>query len=138
MTAIACGDDDRDWTTTGVRLGVPQRLDGEGCILAAWPPEVVKYHRVYFVQAGDPDDRGLALVKIGFTTDIEQRIRQLQTASPHPLKVLAKVIGTPKIESFFHAVLRSSHVRGEWFRLHPDDIHHALIRLWEEGLAWSW
>ena len=123
-------------TPTGRQLGIPQELGPDGCVLAAWPAEVVRGHRVYFVRAGDPDAAGFAPVKIGFTTDVAQRVRQLQTGSAAPLRVLEQVIGTPAIETFFHRVLRRRHIRGEWFRLHPDDISHALACLWEAGLSW--
>jgi len=124
-----------DSTATGRALGIKQQLYGD-YVVAAWPDEVVRHHRVYFVQAGEADAKGFAPVKIGFTTDVEQRLRQLQTASPVLLTVLERVIGTPTIEAFFHRELRHRHIRGEWFRLQPDDISHALACLWEEGLSW--
>lgn len=125
----------RSWTTTGRKLGVPQEHYG-GHVVAAWPAEVVRSHRVYFIQAGDAEPWARALVKIGFTTYIEQRLSQLQTASPLPLKLLDVTIGTHAIEAFFHRLLRRHWVRGEWFRLHPDDVSYALGCLWEEGLSW--
>ncbi len=125
----------RSWTTTGRKLGIPQQLYGD-YVVAAWPAEVVRSHRVYFIQGGEPDADERALVKIGFTTDVDQRLRQLQTASPLPLKLIEITIGTQAIEAFLHRVLHRHHVRGEWFRLHPDDISYALSRVWEEGLSW--
>lgn len=125
----------RTWTSTGRRLGVTQELYGD-YVVAAWPAEVVRHHRVYFIQAGDSDTEGNALVKIGFTTDVAKRMRQLQTASPMRLKVLEQVIGTHAIEAYFHRLLRDRHVQGEWFKLHPDCISYALGCLWEDGLSW--
>lgn len=125
----------RSWTSTGRRLGVPQELYGD-YVVAAWPSRVVRSHRVYFIQAGEPDADGRALVKIGFTTDVEQRVKQLQTASPLSLKLLEVTIGTQAVEAFLHRVLRRHRIRGEWFRIHADDISYALGRMWEEGLSW--
>jgi hypothetical protein len=126
----------RTWTATGRRLGVPQELYGD-YVVAAWPAEVVRHHRVYFIQAGESDADGSALVKIGFTTDVASRMRQLQTASPMRLKVLDQVIGTHAIEAYFHRLLRARHVQGEWFKLNSDSISYALGCLWEDGLSWQ-
>lgn len=125
-----------DWTSTGLELGIDQWADPDGHIFASWPDEVRRSHRVYFIQAGEPDAQGFAHVKIGFTTDVEKRLRQLQTASPAPLKVVARVIGTRAIEAFFHRMFAHRRVGGEWFRLRSDDIAEATVRLYEEGL-WS-
>ncbi len=126
----------RTWTRTGRKLGVPQCDGGDGHIFADWPAEIRRNHRVYFVQAGDPDADGGAAIKIGFTTDLDRRLRQLQTAHPEPLKIIERVIGTRAIEAFFHRLLRPQRIQGEWYRLWPDDISEATVRLYEAGL-WS-
>lgn len=135
---IALGEDPgpRSWTSTGRELGIKQWVDGDGHVFADWPDEIRRSHRVYFVQAGEPDADGFCDVKIGFTTDIDQRLRQLQTAQPEPLKVVGRVIGTQAIEAFFHRLLRGQRIRGEWYLLRPGDIAEATVRLYEEGL-WS-
>jgi len=127
----------RDWTSTGRELGIDQAADPDGYIHAVWPKEVWRNHRVYFIQAGEPDEKGFATVKIGFSTDVDKRLRQLQTASALPLKLLECTIGTQAIEGFIHRVLRHRHLRGEWFRIHPDDISLALACMIDEGIsAW--
>jgi len=68
--------------------------------------------RVYFVQQGD-------YVKIGFTTKMENRLRDLQIGAPNELKLLTTVTGPRKTESKFHEFFRSSHHRGEWFDAKP-------------------
>lgn len=74
--------------------------------------------KIYIVHADNP-----SLVKIGQTqTDIEQRLRALQTANAHPLTVLRLIPETSEcigLESAFHRYFRHWHVRGEWFRFHP-------------------
>lgn len=123
----------------GRELGIPQHRDHgyDGYIHPDWSPDVVRNHRVYFVQSGKVTADGTAPVKIGFSTDIERRMRQLQTAHHEPLKRLACVIGTQAIEAFFHRMFSAQRIRGEWFRLHPrSDISEALARLLEEGLSW--
>lgn len=126
----------RSWTRTGRDLGIAQEVDADGYIRATYPREVWRTHRVYFIQAGEPDDKGLALVKIGFSTDVERRLRELQTASAQPLKLLNCTIGTQAIERFIHGVLKDRHVRGEWFRIYDDDISLALACMVEEGISW--
>jgi hypothetical protein len=125
----------RDWTDSGIELGIPQIAYG-GYVNADWPSEVVRTHRVYFVRAGEPDENDYAPVKIGFTTNVEERMRQLQTACPSRLTVLELVIGTQVIEAFFHRLLRKRRIHGEWYTLSTDDISYAHARLWEEGLSW--
>jgi len=135
---VALGEDPgpRSWTRTGRKLDIPQCSGGDGHVFADWPAEIRRTHRVYFVQAGDPTADGSAAIKIGFTTDLDQRLRQLQTAHPEPLKIVERVIGTQAIEAFLHRLLRSQRIRGEWYRLWPDDIAEATVRLYEAGL-WS-
>jgi hypothetical protein len=117
-------------TIVSETLGIPQYIDSDGYYRPLFPTEVYRHHRVYFVQAGDDGP-----VKIGFSTDTQRRLKELQTASPAPLKLLAQVIGTPAIEAFVHKVLRKKHVRGEWYAIDDDDISYALGRLFEEGLT---
>lgn len=77
---------------------------------------------MYFIEA-----IGANLVKIGFTDrPIEDRLRELQTASPHQLRVLAIAEGDLKTESSYHE--RFSHLRetGEWFKL-DSEIRMACV-----------
>lgn len=128
-------DEEQDFTLIGLQLGVPQVNYG-GYVNAAWPREVVATHRVYFVRAGEPDASGKAPVKIGFTTNVDKRMRQLQIACPAKLTVIELVIGTQVIEAYFHRLLKDSRIHGEWFRLSSDDVSYAHGRLWEAGLSW--
>jgi hypothetical protein len=67
---------------------------------------------VYFIHA-----EGTDLVKIGWTADIARRFDQLQTASPHPLRLLAVHAGGREIETLYHRNLQPYRQRGEWFFL---------------------
>jgi hypothetical protein len=66
---------------------------------------------VYFI-------RNAKAIKIGFTTDIEQRMKRLQTASSSPLELLGTVAGTLQDEQNLHLRFANLRLRGEWFRGH--------------------
>lgn len=67
---------------------------------------------VYFLHA-----EGTDLVKIGWTKDLKRRFDQLQTASPHRLRLLGVHIGLKAIEAIYHRDLQPYRQRGEWFFL---------------------
>ena len=58
-------------------------------------------------------------VKVGRAHDIEQRMRELQTACPFDLKLLAVLSTNPDDEGLWHRKFHSCHYRGEWFRECP-------------------
>jgi hypothetical protein len=63
---------------------------------------------VYFIQGGD-------LVKIGYTTNIRQRLYDLQTSAPIDLVLLGLIPGTRALEKEYHKRFAAHRVRGEWF-----------------------
>ena len=68
---------------------------------------------VYAVEAvGGP-------VKIGFSTNVRDRFRKLETAASLPLKLLAVAPGTMRDERTLHARFEDFRVRGEWFDVPP-------------------
>lgn len=54
-------------------------------------------------------------VKIGRTTNVLQRFRNLQCGNPHKLRLYSAVAGDAKVETWLHEKLRAFRVRGEWF-----------------------
>lgn len=65
---------------------------------------------VYFVQLG-----GSGLIKIGFSTNLNLRFRQL--ASGHPnLRLLGSVPGTRLDEAKWHRQWAAQRTAGEWFK----------------------
>jgi hypothetical protein len=68
---------------------------------------------VYFIRQG-------ALVKIGFTTNLARRMKELTTTSAHNLTVIKTVPGTMELEAFFHDRFKALHHRNEWFRHRGD------------------
>lgn len=55
-------------------------------------------------------------IKIGFATDVEQRIRSLFYVVPGGVELLASVQGTPAGERWVQAKFAHLKISGEWFR----------------------
>lgn len=81
--------------------------------------------RVYFIgtelRAGVP-------IKVGFSTDPEARLRNLQTAHSEPLQIFATVPGGKALEAKYHSRWRARRKTGEWFTL-GDCILNEISRL---------
>lgn len=58
---------------------------------------------------------GTPAVKIGVTTDLRKRLKDLQTGSPIPLTLLWKTPGTRGLEAEVHTFLDPYRTHGEWF-----------------------
>lgn len=56
-------------------------------------------------------------VKIGFTTNIAQRLRSLKTGNHRPMELLASWPAPPADEKALHARFAGLRVSGEWFAL---------------------
>jgi Meiotically up-regulated gene 113 len=54
-------------------------------------------------------------VKIGITARVEDRLRDLQTGHPYPLKILAKCPGDQDQEAALHQRFKNLRITGEWF-----------------------
>jgi hypothetical protein len=65
---------------------------------------------VYFI-------RSEWFVKIGWATSMETRLNSCQVNNPHPVELLALMVGGVDEETMLHAHFHSDHHRGEWFRL---------------------
>lgn len=70
---------------------------------------------IYFAQAGEDGP-----IKIGLTKGSAQdRLRNLQTGSASPLRILGVCDGDAARESSLHDEFRAFRIRGEWFRSDP-------------------
>lgn len=65
---------------------------------------------IYFISAGP------SRIKIGWTSDIARRMKELQIGAAPRLALLAFVPGTKAEEAGLHQRFAHLHVRGEWFR----------------------
>lgn len=74
------------------------------------------------------------LIKIGVTTDVPRRLRELQTGSSVPLKVIAVRPGDWHLEKSLHRQFAQWRTTGEWFALPVDPYRDLLARF--EGGTW--
>ena len=81
---------------------------------------------VYFIEA-----TGTPFVKIGYTSDIKDRLKKLQTASPYELRALVCMRADLVEEQRLHERFKSVRVRGEWFERCPE-IEAEIERLNKE------
>lgn len=70
---------------------------------------------VYFIQNTDT-----LKVKIGTSSNLDARLRALQSASGSKLQVLAAIRGGEPLEKAFHLRFASHRAQGEWFNWSPD------------------
>jgi hypothetical protein len=70
---------------------------------------------VYFIQAG-----GQGPIKIGWSSDLQARIAQLQTANATKLSVLLAMPGTFEDEARLHARFAYLRLEAEWFQDSPE------------------
>lgn len=76
------------------------------------------YSRVYMIGS-----KIGTFVKIGVSGNPARRLRDLQTASPLELELLATVPGGQELEQVLHIWFAELRVRGEWFRFpHRDAV----------------
>lgn len=74
----------------------------------------IKQSFVYVIHA-----QGTPRVKLGVTTDVESRLRAIQTGCPYKCVVLAKWPGSPRLERKLHEYFKEHRKHGEWFELPP-------------------
>lgn len=70
---------------------------------------------VYFVYCPHSD-----AVKIGFTSNVKNRIASLQTGSASELILIGSISTFPCYEKTLHKKHEQFHIRGEWFRATPE------------------
>lgn len=74
---------------------------------------------IYIVNA-----RGTSLYKIGYASNVGERMHSMRTDSPLELDVIAVIPAREprKMESRLHRKYEKKRVRGEWFNLSNDDV----------------
>ena len=84
--------------------------------------------KIYLISDG-------TFIKIGITSNIRKRIKNLQTGNPHKLKVLFTwyVENAEQLEIQLHKKFERKRKSGEWFDLTDDDV--IIIR--NVVMGWS-
>lgn len=77
---------------------------------------------VYFLRGGNE-------VKIGFSTNLPQRLEKLRNGNAYPVFICRYVEGTPTTERQFHKRFAEYRLRGEWF-----DLRGSLARFLENHI----
>lgn len=80
---------------------------------------------IYFIR-----DEWYERVKIGFATDIWQRLHNLQTGSADKLMIEHSFHSYQAAEKMLHKFFKKDHIRAEWFRV-SDDIEEFIDDLWD-------
>lgn len=77
-------------------------------------------------------ESGAAVVKVGFTANLTQRLNSMQASSPHELRLHHAVpvarSQAALIEKRAIELLSPRRMRGEWFAVHPATAYEAITR----------
>jgi len=74
--------------------------------------------RLYLFKAGP-------FFKIGFSRDVKARLRTIASNCPLPVELVCSLpegLSSKETERRLHKRFRTKRVRGEWFRLDPEDV----------------
>lgn len=112
-----------------VRIGALVRIDPSEA--TAWVkanrPKSVAIGRapVVYVAQRDSDDA----VKIGFSSDIERRLRELRKEEHCAVCLVACAPGDSGDEFRLHEMFDAHRIEGEWFAIDPRDAVRAMTRI---------
>lgn len=85
---------------------------------------------IYVLQSSGSD----GVVKLGWTSDLAKRIRDLRALHPHELELVAAFPGPRELERCLHERLERWRTRGEWYRREAvEELTTLLLGLLEEG-----
>lgn len=72
----------------------------------------------------------IGMCKVGIALDPKVRLKELQTGSPHPLRIAYSIVTNDAsgVEARAHAILSRYHVHLEWFKCDPRTAEEAVNR----------
>lgn len=74
---------------------------------------------VYFVMCGDA-------VKIGIASNLQERLKAIQTCQPYEVRLLVAVPGGRALERQYHDRYKRHSLRGEWFSADREIVSEAM------------
>jgi hypothetical protein len=77
-------------------------------------------------------------LKIGYTSDINNRLSQLQTSNPIRLKVINLIKGDVNLEKELHSRFKELRVNGEWFVYDAEILNYFSSQdslMWKHGFT---
>lgn len=86
---------------------------------------------IYFLRAKSGD----GCIKIGYSTNTEQRLLSFMSWSPIPLEIILAIPGTSRLECNIHSCFADTHSHGEWF--HPSQRLLDAIKAMQGGVPAS-
>lgn len=72
-------------------------------------------------------------VKVGYTNDVDARIRTLQTGNPYQLRPLTVIPAGQRLEAWLHQHMHTLRLSGEWFD--GAELQHHLVQIGEMAAA---
>jgi predicted GIY-YIG superfamily endonuclease len=76
-----------------------------------------------------PNDEPEYIYKIGFTTNIKNRMKQHKTSNPYIEVVFSfETKHNRKLETYFHNIYKHKKILNEWFSLKKEDVDSFLIK----------
>lgn len=96
---------------------------------------------IYVMEAAHEPAPGEERVKIGFSSDPNVRLKQVQTGCPFKLCLGATLPGVPAQEQGLHQLCAAQREHGEWFRYdgvvrYLTQALHALGLVWANEVTW--
>lgn len=95
------------------------RRSSENVVALPSPVAADRMGYVYFLFVGDR-------VKVGFSTNPSNRMRELSTGLPRPPRTILMMRGRPRDERRLHAQLGAYRTNGEWFAVNQTLMRYIL------------
>lgn len=70
--------------------------------------------------------------KIGYSANPEDRLINVQSQCPFPVRLVGYVSGDVRTEIYWQQLFAEKRVRGEWYKLAPDEVEMILGSTHEE------
>ena len=87
------------------------------CKISGRTAKKIQKGLVYFIHM----ENNMKMFKIGYTTNLTQRLVSLQIGNPYLLCVYKTIENVSNLnESWLHKFFSKKHIRGEWFAITPD------------------